>query len=297
MKRIGLFILTNIAVLLVASIMLSILGVDSVLQQNGVDLDLGALLVFSAVFGFAGSLISLFLSKFMAKQAARVHVITEPRTQAERWLVQTVAELAQKAGIGMPEVGIFPAQQANAFATGWNRNNALVAVSEGLLQRFDKAQIRAVLAHEVGHVANGDMVTLTLLQGVVNTFVIFFSRAIGHVVDRAVFRTEQGYGPGYYIVSIVAQILLGFLASMIVMAFSRYREYRADAAGAHLADRNSMISALQQLKVEAGVPDQMPDTLTAFGINMGVREGLKSLFHSHPPLDDRIRALQEQRHG
>lgn len=297
MKRIGLFILTNIAVLLVASIMLSILGVDSVLQQNGVDLDLGALLVFSAVFGFAGSLISLFLSKFMAKQAARVHVITEPRTQAERWLVQTVAELAQKAGIGMPEVGIFPAQQANAFATGWNRNNALVAVSEGLLQRFDKAQIRAVLAHEVGHVANGDMVTLTLLQGVVNTFVIFFSRVIGHVVDRAVFRTEQGYGPGYYIVSIVAQILLGFLASMIVMAFSRYREYRADAAGAQLADRNSMISALQQLKVEAGVPDQMPDTLTAFGINMGVREGLKSLFHSHPPLDDRIRALQEQRHG
>jgi len=297
MKRIGLFILTNIAVLLVASIMLSILGVDSLLQQNGVDLDLGALLVFSAVFGFAGSIISLFLSKFMAKQAARVHVITEPRTQAERWLVQTVAELAQKAGIGMPEVGIFPAQQANAFATGWNRNNALVAVSEGLLQRFDKAQVRAVLAHEIGHVANGDMVTLTLLQGVVNTFVIFFSRVIGHVVDRVIFRTEQGYGPGYYIVSIVAQILLGFLASMIVMAFSRFREYRADAAGAQLADRGSMISALQQLKIESGVPDQMPDSLTAFGINMGVRQGLKSLFHSHPPLDDRIQALQQQRHG
>ncbi|SRR5690554_5886588 len=297
MKRIGLFILTNMAVLLVASIMLSILGVDSILQQNGVDLDLGALLVFSAVFGFAGSIISLFLSKFMAKQAMRVHVIAEPRTQAERWLVQTVAELAQKAGIGMPEVGIFPAQQANAFATGWNRNNALVAVSEGLLQRFDKAQVRAVLAHEVGHVANGDMVTLTLLQGVVNTFVIFFSRVIGHVVDRVVFRTEQGYGPGYYVVSIVAQILLGFLASMIVMAFSRFREYRADAAGAQLADRHSMISALQQLKVESGVPDQMADSLTAFGINMGTRQGLKSLFHSHPPLDDRIQALQEQRHG
>lgn len=297
MKRIGLFILTNIAVLLVASIMLSIFGVDSLLQQNGVDLDLGALLIFSAVFGFVGSFISLFLSKFMAKRAARVQVITEPRTQAERWLMQTVAELAQKAGIGMPEVGIFPAQQANAFATGWNRNNALVAVSEGLLQRFDKAQARAVLAHEIGHVANGDMVTLTLLQGVVNTFVIFFSRVIGHVVDRVVFRTEQGYGPGYYIVSIVAQILLGFLASMVVMAFSRFREYRADAAGAQLADRNSMISALEQLKIESGVPDQMPDSLTAFGINMGVRQGLKSLFHSHPPLDDRIQALQQQRHG
>lgn len=297
MKRIGLFILTNIAVLLVASIMLSLLGVDSILQQNGVDLNLGSLLIFSAIFGFTGSLISLFLSKFMAKQAAHVQVITEPRNQTERWLMQTVAELAQKAGIGMPEVGIFPAQQANAFATGWNRNNALVAVSEGLLQRFSKPQARAVLAHEIGHVANGDMVTLTLIQGVVNTFVIFFSRAIGHVVDRVVFRVERGYGPGYYIVSIVAQILLGILASAIVMAFSRYREYRADAAGAQLADRNSMISALQQLKVESGVPDQMPESLTAFGINMGLRDGVKSLFHSHPPLDDRILALQEQRHG
>lgn len=297
MKRIGLFILTNIAVLLVASIMLSIFGVDSLLQQNGVDLDLGALLVFSAIFGFSGSIISLLLSKFMAKQSTRTQVITEPRTQTERWLMQTVAELAQKAGIGMPEVGIFPAQQANAFATGWNRNNALVAVSEGLLQRFHKDQVRAVLAHEIGHVANGDMVTLTLLQGVVNTFVIFFSRVIGHVVDRVVFRTEQGYGPGYYIVSIVAQILLGFLASIIVMTFSRFREYRADAAGAQLADRGSMISALQQLKIESGVPDQMPESLTAFGINMGTRQGLKALFHSHPPLDDRIQALQEQRHG
>lgn len=297
MKRIGLFLLTNIAVLLVASVVLSLLGVDSILQQNGVDLDLGALLVFSAVFGFVGSLLSLFMSKWMAKMSAKVEVINEPRNQAERWLMNTVSELSQKAGIGMPEVGIFPAQQANAFATGWNRNSSLVAVSEGLLNRFDADQVKAVLAHEIGHVANGDMVTLTLIQGVVNTFVIFFSRVIGHVVDRVIFKTERGYGPGYYIVSIVAQIALGFLATAIVMWFSRYREFRADAAGAKFASRNSMISALEQLKVESGVPDQMPESLTAFGINMGVREGLKSMFHSHPPLDDRIAALKEQRHG
>ncbi|AJD47919.1 protease HtpX [Isoalcanivorax pacificus W11-5] len=297
MMRIALFLLTNIAVLAVASVVLSLLGVNSILAQNGVDLDLQALLIFSAVFGFAGSLISLFMSKWMAKRAARVQVIDQPRTQAEQWLVTTVRELSTKAGIGMPEVGIFPAQQSNAFATGWNRNASLVAVSEGMLQRFSRDEIRAVLAHEIGHVANGDMVTLTLVQGVVNTFVIFFSRVIGHVVDRVVFKTERGYGPGYYIVSIVAQILLGFLATAIVMWFSRFREYRADAAGAQLANRQSMISALEHLKAESGVPDQMPESLTAFGINMGLRQGLKSLFHSHPPLDDRIAALREQRHG
>lgn len=297
MMRIALFLLTNIAVLAVASVVLSLLGVNSILAQNGVDLDLQALLIFSAVFGFAGSLISLFMSKWMAKRAARVQVIDQPRTQAEQWLVTTVRELSTKAGIGMPEVGIFPAQQSNAFATGWNRNASLVAVSEGMLQRFSRDEIRAVLAHEIGHVANGDMVTLTLVQGVVNTFVIFFSRVIGHVVDRVVFKTERGYGPGYYIVSIVAQILLGFLATAIVMWFSRFREYRADAAGAQLANRQGMISALEHLKAESGVPDQMPESLTAFGINMGLRQGLKSLFHSHPPLDDRIAALREQRHG
>lgn len=297
MMRIALFLLTNIAVLAVASVVLSLLGVNSILAQNGVDLDLQALLIFSAVFGFAGSLISLFMSKWMAKRAARVQVIDQPRSQAEQWLVTTVRELSTKAGIGMPEVGIFPAQQSNAFATGWNRNASLVAVSEGMLQRFSRDEIRAVLAHEIGHVANGDMVTLTLVQGVVNTFVIFFSRVIGHVVDRVVFKTERGYGPGYYIVSIVAQILLGFLATAIVMWFSRFREYRADAAGAQLANRQSMISALEHLKAESGVPDQMPESLTAFGINMGLRQGLKSLFHSHPPLDDRIAALREQRHG
>ncbi|MCK0536626.1 protease HtpX [Alcanivorax quisquiliarum] len=297
MMRIALFLLTNIAVLAVASVVLSLLGVNSILAQNGVDLDLQALLIFSAVFGFAGSLISLFISKWMAKRAAGVHVIEQPRTATEQWLVATVRELSQKAGIGMPEVGIFPAQQSNAFATGWNRNDSLVAVSEGMLSRFSQDEIRAVLAHEIGHVANGDMVTLTLIQGVVNTFVIFFSRVIGHVVDRVVFKTERGYGPGFYIVSIVAQILLGFLATAIVMWFSRFREYRADAAGAQLANRQSMISALQRLQAESQVPDQMPESLTAFGINMGLRSGLKSLFHSHPPLEDRIAALREQRHG
>lgn len=297
MMRIALFLLTNIAVLAVASVVLSLLGVNSILAQNGVDLDLQALLIFSAVFGFTGSLISLFISKWMAKRAAGVHVIEQPRTATEQWLVATVRELSQKAGIGMPEVGIFPAQQSNAFATGWNRNDSLVAVSEGMLNRFSQDEIRAVLAHEIGHVANGDMVTLTLIQGVVNTFVIFFSRVIGHVVDRVVFKTERDYGPGFYIVSIVAQILLGFLATAIVMWFSRFREYRADAAGAQLANRQSMIAALQRLQSESQVPDQMPDSLTAFGINMGLRSGLKSLFHSHPPLEDRIAALREQRHG
>ncbi|WP_111656911.1 protease HtpX [Isoalcanivorax indicus] len=297
MMRIGLFLLTNLAVLVVAGIVLSLLGVDSTLQSNGVDLDLQALLIFSAVFGISGSLISLLMSKWMAKRAARVRIIDQPRTPGEQWLVATVRELSTKAGIQMPEVGIFPAQQANAFATGWNRNKALVAVSEGMLQRFSPDEVRAVMAHEIGHVANGDMVTLALVQGVVNTFVIFFSRIIGHVVDRVVFKTERGYGPGYYITSIVAQIMLGILASAIVMWFSRFREYRADAAGAQLANRQGMISALEHLKAESGVPNQMPESMTAFGINMGVRKGMKAMFASHPPLDDRIAALRENRHG
>ena len=297
MMRIGLFLLTNIAVLLVAGIVLSLLGINSTLAANGVDLDLQALLIFSAVFGISGSMVSLFISKWMAKRAAKVRVIDQPRTQTEQWLMATVRELSTKAGIGMPEVGIFPAQQANAFATGWNKNSALVAVSEGMLQRFSPEEVKAVMAHEIGHVANGDMVTLSLVQGVVNTFVIFFSRIIGHVVDRVVFKTERGYGPGYYITSIVAQIVLGILASAIVMWFSRFREYRADAAGARLANRQGMISALEHLKAESGVPDQMPESMTAFGINMGVRTGMRRMFASHPPLDDRIAALRENRHA
>ncbi|MEY1662236.1 protease HtpX [Isoalcanivorax beigongshangi] len=295
MMRIALFLLTNIAVLAVASVVLSLLGVTTTLQQNGVDLDLQSLLIFSAVFGFAGSLLSLFMSKWIAKTSTRTRVITQPANATEQWLLTTVRELSDRAGIGMPEVGIFPASQSNAFATGWNKNAALVAVSEGLLARMDKQEVRAVLAHEIGHVANGDMVTLTLIQGVVNTFVIFFSRIIGHVVDRVVFKTERGYGPGFYITSFIAQIALGFLATAIVMAFSRWREYRADAVGAQLAGRDNMIGALQRLKAETALPDQMPESMTALAINEGVKEGLRNMFRSHPPLDARIEALRNLR--
>ena len=289
--RILLFLATNLAVILVASVPLSLLRVDSYLAQNGINY--GSLLVFAAVFGFAGSFISLLMSKFMAKRATRARVIDSPRTPAERWLVDTVAELAKNAGIGMPEVAIFPASQSNAFATGWKKNDALVAVSEGLLQRFNKEEIRAVLGHEIGHVANGDMVTLALIQGVVNTFVIFLARVIGSIVDRVVFRNESGHGIGFFVVTIIAEIILGILASTIVFWFSRRREFRADIAGAQLAGRSAMISALARLKQESEVPDQMPDSLQAFGINRGARQGLASLFMTHPPLEDRIAALKQ----
>jgi heat shock protein HtpX len=291
--RLLLFFGTNLAVILIASVTLRLLGVDSYLAQNGIQY--GSLLAFAAVFGFAGSIISLLISKRMAKWSTKARVIETPRTPAERWLVETVAQLAQNAGIGMPEVAIFPASQSNAFATGWNRNQALVAVSEGLMSRFSKEEIRAVLGHEIGHVANGDMVTLALIQGVVNTFVIFASRVIGSVVDRVVFRNESGHGLGFFAVSIAAEIVLGILASTIVFWFSRRREFRADIAGAQLAGRGSMISALQRLKRESEVPDQMPDTLQAFGINRGARGGLSALFMTHPPLDKRIEALSNAR--
>jgi heat shock protein HtpX len=294
MLRIGLFLMTNLAVIAVASITLSLLGVGSYLDASGSGLNLGALLMFCAVFGFAGAFISLFLSKWLAKMSMRVQIIKQARSPEERWLVETVKELADKAGIGMPEVGIFPAQQSNAFATGWNKNNALVAVSQGLLMRFDRNEVRAVLAHEVGHVANGDMVTLTLIQGVVNTFVMFFARIIGHTVDRAVFKTERGHGIGYYITTFVAEIILAILASMIVAWFSRRREYRADEAGAKFADRQSMINALKRLQIETQqqVPNQMPDSFKAFGISSGFSSKMAKAFASHPPLEQRIRALQ-----
>lgn len=297
MKRIGLFLLTNLAILVVGGIILNLLGFRGVLQENGVDLNMTALLILAAVFGFAGSFISLLISKPMAKMATKVQVIEQPRSEHEIWLMNTVKELARKANIGMPDVGVFPAKQANAFATGWNRNKALVAVSEGMLQRYSADEIRAVLAHEVGHVANGDMITLALVQGVVNTFVIFLSRVVGFFVDRVILKNERGLGIGYYVTSIVMDILLGFLAMMVVSWFSRQREYRADVAGAQLADRRSMISALQRIKAEYGVPNQMPDSMVAFGINGGGLSGLRALFASHPPLDDRIAALNEQRHG
>lgn len=289
MLRIGLFLLTNLAVLVVAGIVMSILDSQGVSTGNTT-----GMLIFCAIFGMGGSLVSLLISKWMAKRASGTQIIDQPRTAEERWLVDTVAELAQKANIGMPEVGIFPAQQSNAFATGWNRNNALVAVSAGLLQRFNKEEIRAVLAHEIGHVANGDMITLSLIQGVVNTFVLFFARIIGTIVDRVVFKNESGHGIGFFVVTIVAQIVLGILASMIVFKFSRWREFRADAAGARLASRPAMISALQRLQeeVQAQVPSQMPDTMTAFGISGGFKQQVSKLFMSHPPLEQRIAALK-----
>ena len=290
--RILLFLATNLAVLVLVSIIFNLLGLEGILTNNGVDLNLSSLLVFCGLFGMSGSLISLLLSKFMAKRGTGTRIIESPQNKDEEWLLSTVASLANDAGIGMPEVGVFPSDSANAFATGWNRNNALVAVSTGLLRRFDEGEVRAVLAHEIGHVANGDMITLSLIQGVVNTFVMFFARIIGHTVDRVVFKTERGYGIGYYIVTIVAEIVLGILASMIVMWFSRYREYRADAAGAQLAGSAGMIAALQRLKAEQGLPEDLPGELTAFGIRPGKAGNLAALLRSHPPLDDRILALQ-----
>lgn len=289
--RILLFLATNLAVILVASFTLKLLGVDSYLAQNGIEY--GSLLAFAAVFGFAGSLISLMISKPMAKRSTGAKVIDTPSTPAERWLLETVAQLASNAGIGMPEVAVFPASQSNAFATGWNKNKALVAVSEGLLARFSKDEIRAVLGHEIGHVANGDMVTLALIQGVVNTFVIFAARVIGSFVDRVILKNESGHGMGFFIVSMVAELVLGILASMIVFWFSRRREFRADTAGAQLAGRSAMISALGRLQQESNVADQMPSTLQAFAISRGHRGGLGALFMTHPPLEQRIQALEQ----
>jgi heat shock protein HtpX len=290
--RILLFLATNFAILLVAGTVLSLLGFDSIMAANGVDLNLSALLVFCAVFGFGGSLISLFLSKWMAKRGTGTIIIEQAGNSEEQWLLTTVGDLAQQAGIGMPEVGIFPSQASNAFATGWNRNKALVAVSAGLMQRFSREEVRAVLAHEIGHVANGDMVTLTLIQGVLNTFVLFFSRIIGHTVDRVIFKNQRGYGIGYWVTTIIAQVLLSILASMVVKWFSRWREYRADAAAAGLTGNAAMIGALQRLQAEQGQPQDLPGELTAFGISEQMKQGAARLFSSHPPLADRIRALQ-----
>ena len=291
MLRIALFLLTNLAIVLVASITLSLLGFKGYLAANGVDLNLSSLLVFCFVFGMAGSFVSLLLSKKMAKMGTGTQIITQPHTADEKWLVDTVTELSKEAGIGIPEVGIFQSQASNAFATGWDRNNALVAVSTGLLGRFSHDEARAVMAHEIGHVANGDMVTLALVQGVVNTFVMFFSRIIGHTIDRAVFKTERGHGPAFYITTFVAEIILGILASMIVLWFSRQREFRADAAGAQLAGAPAMIGALERLRAEQGAPSELPDSMVAFGIRTGGKNMMR-LFMTHPPLEERIAALK-----
>ena len=292
MLRIFLFLATNLAVIAVASITLSLLGVDSYFQQNGSGLDLKSLMIFCLVFGMAGSLVSLFISKWMAKKGMRVQIIDQPHNSGEQWLVSTVKELADKAGIGMPEVGIFQSDAPNAFATGWNKNDALVAVSTGLLQRMSKEEVKAVLGHEIGHVANGDMVTLALIQGVVNAFVMFFARIIGNFVDKANLKNENGPGIGFFVATIVSEIILGILASTIVAWFSRRREYRADQAGAELVSPAAMASALMRLKETYEQPSELQGELVAFGIR---GEGkFSALFATHPPLDDRIRALQER---
>lgn len=294
MMRILLFLGTNLAVILVASITLRLLGVESYLTAQGMNFN--ALLIFCFVFGMAGSLVSLFISKWMAKRSTGTVVIETPSNSTEQWLLDTVAELARDAGIKMPEVGIFPAQQSNAFATGWNKDDALVAVSAGLLNRMRPEEVRAVLAHEIGHVANGDMVTLALVQGVLNTFVMFFARVVAHLIDSFLRRDDnEGLGFfGYFAVVMVAEVVFGLIASAIVAWFSRFREYRADTAGAQLAGSGAMINALARLKAETEMPDQMPDTLRAMAITKGqTRSLMERLFASHPPLDDRIRALKE----
>lgn len=290
--RILLFLGTNLAVVMVASITLRLLGLDSIYLNNGTELNYTSLLVFCAVIGMGGSLISLLLSKWMAKRSSGAQVIEQPGNATERWLVETVARQAEAKGIGMPEVAIFPSPQPNAFATGANRNSALVAVSTGLLQNMNKEEVEAVLGHEIGHVANGDMITLTLIQGVVNTFVMFFARIVGFFVDRVLLKNERGFGIGYWISTMVAELVFGLLASAIVMWFSRRREFRADIAGAQLAGKNSMINALDRLRGASEQPSDLPETMAAFGISGGLRQGLKAMFQTHPSLDDRIAALR-----
>lgn len=290
MFRIGLFLLVNCAILAVLNVVLSLFGLDDWLAQSDHGFDAGATLLFAMVFGMSGAFISLALSKSIAKRSMRVRLIKHPANPTEQWLLETVTRQAEQAGIATPEVGIFPMTQPNAFATGMFRNNALVAVSQGLLQQMNQGEVEAVLGHEVSHVANGDMITLALLQGVVNTFVIFLARAIGHVVDRVLFKS-RGYGPGYYITVIVMQIVFSILASIIVMWFSRYREFRADLGGARLAGRDKMIYALRNLQRFSQSKD-LPGEMAAFGIDGKMKEGIQKLFASHPPLNERIRALE-----
>lgn len=290
MKRIAMFLMTNLAIIIVLSITLRLLGVERILDEQGAGLDLNSLLIFSAVFGFGGAFISLAISKWIAKRSTGARVIKQPANATEQWLLETVRRQAQQAGIGMPEVAIFDSPQVNAFATGATRNSALVAVSSGLLQTMTKAEAEAVLAHEVSHVANGDMVTLALIQGVVNTFVIFISRVIGHFVDRVVFKTERGHGPAFWVTAIIAELVLGILASIIVMWFSRQREFRADAGGARLAGKQNMIAALERLQM--GQAGSLPDELVAFGINNKRMGALAGLLMTHPPLEQRIAMLR-----
>ena len=289
MMRIGLFLGTNLAIIALISLTFRLFGFVGLLQSNGVDLNLTVLLVYSAVIGFAGSFISLLLSKSMTKASMGVTIIDQHRNETERWIMATVKSQADRAGIAMPEVGIFDHPSPNAFATGWNKNAALVAVSTGLLGSMERGEVEAVLAHEVSHAANGDMVTLALIQGVVNTFVIFLSRVVGFLVDRLVFKVQSGHGPAFWIVSMVAEFVFGILATTIVMWFSRWREYRADEGGAELAGRQNMINALKRLQASQGKP-ALPDEMAALAINAG---RMQAFFASHPPLEKRIEALQQ----
>jgi len=278
--------------MVILSITLRILGIDSLLAQNGSDLNINALVIFSGVFGFGGAFISLAISKWMAKRMTGAVVINNPSSNIEKWLMETVEKQSKIVGIKMPEVAIFPSSQMNAFATGASKNNALVAVSQGLLENMNKGEVEAVVGHEMSHVANGDMVTLTLIQGVVNTFVIFFSRVIGHIVDRVILKNQRGYGIGYFLTTLFAQVILSILASVVVMYFSRKREFVADTGGADLAGHQNMISALKRLAQRE--PEPLPEQLAAFGIDEKPKKGLAHLWTSHPPLEDRIKALEER---
>ncbi|MDD5476528.1 MAG: protease HtpX [Syntrophales bacterium] len=296
MKRVMLFLITNIAILAVLFVVLSLLGVNTILDEQGIGLDMTNLLIFAAVFGFGGSFISLAMSKWMAKRLTGAQVIESPRNELEAWLVNTVKRQASAAGIGMPEVAIYEAPDPNAFATGARRDSALVAVSTGLLRSMKRDEVEAVLAHEISHVANGDMITLALIQGVVNTFVIVLSRVAGHFVDRVILKNERGHGIGFFVATIIAQIVFGVLASIIVMWFSRQREFRADAGSASIEGRSKMIAALKRLQQSVAQP-HLPDQMAAFGISGSRSSGIKRLFMTHPPLEERIAALEAEGRG
>ena len=289
MLRIALFLGTNIAILLILSITMSLFGVEGVLQDNGVDLNLNSLLLISAVIGFAGSFISLLMSKWLAKRSMGVKIIVTPNNETETWLLQTIKDISFNAKIKIPEFGIFNSQQMNAFATGASKNSSLVALSTALINHMNRDEIEAVIAHEVAHIKNGDMVTMTLIQGIINTFVIFFSRIIGHFVDRVIFKVQRGHGPAYYITSIIAQIFLSILASIIVMWFSRKREYAADLSASKLVGPNKMISALKTLSTKS--QQNLPDQMAAFGISGKREKNYKSLFSSHPSIESRIEKI------
>ena len=289
MFRIALFLGTNIAILLVLSLSMSLFGVTGILNDNGVDLDISSLLFISAIIGFAGSFISLLISKWAAKRSMGVILLETPKNETEKWLLNTLSDISYKAKIKTPEFGIFESQQLNAFATGSSKNKSLVAISSGLINHMNRDEIEGVIAHEISHISNGDMITMTLIQGIINTFVIFFSRIIGHVVDRVVFKVQRGHGPAYYITSIVVQILLSILANIIVMWFSRKREYEADLSAAKLVGADKMIAALKILAIKS--PHVLPDQMAAFGISGKQEKSYKSLFSSHPSIESRIESL------